>query len=47
MDRPTVLMAMAAMADQKANVGEVAHRLDITTTTPYAYANVNGVGMLK
>ena len=45
MDRATVMMAMAAMADPKANAIEVARRLDITTTTLYSY--VNGDGTLK
>ncbi|MCY0916335.1 recombinase family protein [Massilia sp. H27-R4] len=45
MDRAAVMMAMAAMADPKANAVEVARRLDITTTTLYAY--VNGDGTLK
>ena len=45
MDRATVTMAMAAMADPKANAAEVARRLDMTTTTLYAY--VNGDGTLK
>ncbi|MBL8497565.1 MAG: recombinase family protein, partial [Nitrosomonas sp.] len=45
MDRSTVMMAMAAMADPKANAAEVARRLNITTTTLYAY--VNGDGTLK
>ena len=45
MDRAAVMMAMAAMADPKANAIEVARRLDITTPTLYAY--VNGDGTLK
>lgn len=45
MDRATVMMAMAAMADPKANASDVARRLNITTTTLYAY--VNGDGTLK
>jgi len=45
MDRATVIMAMTAMADPKANAAEVARRLGITTTTLYAY--VNGDGTLK
>jgi DNA invertase Pin-like site-specific DNA recombinase len=45
MDRATVMMAMAAMADPKANAADVARRLNITTTTLYAY--VNGDGTLK
>lgn len=44
MDRATV-MAMAAMADPKANAADVARRLNMTTTTLYAY--VNGDGTLK
>lgn len=39
------MAAMAAMADPKANAIEVARRLDITTTTLYAY--VNGDSTLK
>ncbi len=39
------MMAMAAMADPKANAADVARRLNITTTTLYAY--VNGDGSLK
>ena len=45
MDRATVMMAMAAMTDPKANAADVARRLNITTTTLYAY--VNGDGTLK
>ena len=45
MDRSTVMMAMAAMADPKANAVDVSRRLNITTTTLYAY--VNGDGTLK
>jgi DNA invertase Pin-like site-specific DNA recombinase len=45
MDRATVMMAMAAMTDPKANESDVARRLNITTTTLYAY--VNGDGSLK
>lgn len=45
MDRAAVMMAMAAMADPKANAVEVAPRLDITATTLYVY--VNGDGTLK
>ncbi len=41
----TLKMAMAAMADPKSNASEVAKRLDITTTTLYAY--VNGDGSVK
>ena len=39
------MMAMAAMADQKAKVAEVARRLNIATTTLCVY--VNGHGTLK
>ena len=42
MDRATLMMAMAAMADQKANAGDVARRLGITTTTLYMYVNGDG-----
>jgi DNA invertase Pin-like site-specific DNA recombinase len=42
MDRATLMMAMAAMADQKANAGDVAKRLGITTTTLYMYVNGDG-----
>ena len=45
MDRATLMMAMAAMADPKTNAVEVARRLSITITTLYAY--VNGDGTLK
>ena len=45
MDRPTLLMAMSAMADPHANAAEVARRLGLTTTTLYAY--VNGDGTVK
>jgi DNA invertase Pin-like site-specific DNA recombinase len=45
MDRATLRVAMAAMADPKVNAAEVARRLGITTTTLYAY--VNGDGTLK
>ncbi len=45
MDRATLVMAMTAMADPKANAAEVARRLGITTTTLYAY--VNGDGSVK
>ncbi len=41
----TLKMAMAAMADPKSNASEVAKRLDITTTTLYAY--INGDGSVK
>jgi len=42
MDRATLTMAMAAMADSKAVALEVAKRLGITTTTLYAYVNGDG-----
>ena len=42
MDRATLMMAMAAMADPKSNAGDVAKRLDITTTTLYMYVNGDG-----
>ena len=42
MDRATLMMAMAAMADQTANAGDVAKRLGITTTTLYMYVNGDG-----
>lgn len=45
LNRATVMLAMAAMADPKANAAEVARRLNITTTT--LYAHVNGDGTLK
>lgn len=45
MNRPTIMMAMTAMADPKANAAEVARRLNVTTTTLYMY--VNGDGSLK
>ncbi len=45
MDRSTLMMAMSAMADSKANATDVAKRLGITTTTLYMY--VNGDGSLK
>jgi len=45
MDKPTLKMAMAAMADPKAVAAEVAKRLGMTTTTLYTY--VNGDGSLK
>jgi DNA invertase Pin-like site-specific DNA recombinase len=45
MDRTTLMLAMAAMADPKANAAEVARRLGMTTTTLYAY--VNGDGTVK
>jgi DNA invertase Pin-like site-specific DNA recombinase len=42
MDRATLMMAMAAMADHKAVAAEVATRLGLTTTTLYAYVNGDG-----
>ncbi len=45
MTQETLHMAMAAMADPKANVREVARRLGVSTTTLYDY--VNGDGSLK
>jgi len=42
MDRPTLMMAMAAMADPKANATEIARRLGLTKTTLYAYLNGDG-----
>jgi len=45
MTATTLKMAMAAMADPGSKPKEVAHRLDITTATLYAY--VNGDGSLK
>lgn len=45
MTQETLHMAMAAMADPKSNVREVARRLGMTTTTLYDY--VNGDGSLK
>ena len=45
MDRPTLTMAAAAMTDRKAVAAEVAKRLNLTTTTLYAY--INGDGTLK
>ena len=42
MDRATLTMAMAAMSDPKAKACEVARRLNITTTTLYAYVNGDG-----
>ncbi len=45
MDRATLTMAMAAMADPKAVAADVAKRLGMTTTTLYTY--VNGDGSLK
>jgi DNA invertase Pin-like site-specific DNA recombinase len=45
MDKTTLAIAMAAMADHKAVATDVAKRLGLTTTTLYAY--VNGDGTLK
>lgn len=45
MDEHTIKMAMAAMTDRNSVAHEVAKRLNITTTTLYAY--VNGDGSLK
>ena len=45
MDRATLTMAMAAMADHKAVAADVARRLGMTTTTLYTY--INGDGSLK
>jgi DNA invertase Pin-like site-specific DNA recombinase len=45
MDRSTLMMAMSALSDPKANASEVAKRLGITTTTLYMY--LNGDGSLK
>jgi hypothetical protein len=42
MDRATLTMAMAAMADSKAVAAEVAKRLGVTTTTLYVYVNGDG-----
>ncbi len=42
MDRATLTMAMAAMADPKAIAVDVAKRLGVTTTTLYAYVNGDG-----
>jgi DNA invertase Pin-like site-specific DNA recombinase len=42
MTRATLLMAMSAMSDPKANATEVAKSLRITTTTLYAYVNGDG-----
>jgi DNA invertase Pin-like site-specific DNA recombinase len=42
MDRSTLMMAMAAMADRKAVAAEVAMRLGLTTTTLYVYVNGDG-----
>jgi hypothetical protein len=45
MTKETLHMAMAVMADPKANARAVAHRLGVSTTTLYDY--VNGDGSLK
>lgn len=45
MDRATLRMAIAAMANPQAIAREVAKKLQITTATLYAY--VNGDGSLK
>lgn len=42
MDRATLTMAMAAMAEPTAVAAEVARRLGITTTTLYTYVNGDG-----
>ncbi len=42
MDRATLTMAMAAMADPTAVATDVARRLGITTTTLYSYINGDG-----
>src|SRR3954452_2247686 len=42
MDRATLMMAMSAMADPKANATEVARRLGVAKTTLYAYLNGDG-----
>ena len=42
MDRATLMMAMAAMANRKAVAAEVAKRLNLTTTTLYTYVNGDG-----
>lgn len=42
MDRATLMMAMSAMSDRKAVAAEVAKRLNLTTTTLYAYVNGDG-----
>lgn len=41
-NRSTLTMAMAAMADLKANAADVARQLGITTTTLYTYVNGDG-----
>ena len=47
MDRPTLTMAMAAMADQRAVAADVAKRLGLGLTTTTLYAYVNGDGSPK
>ena len=42
MNRSTLMMAMAAMADRKAVASDVAMRLGLTTTTLYVYVNGDG-----
>ncbi len=42
MDRSTLMMAMAAMADRKTVASDVAMRLGLTTTTLYVYVNGDG-----
>lgn len=42
MDKATLTMAMAAMADPKSIAAEVAKRLGMTTTTLYMYVNGDG-----
>ena len=42
MDRPTLLMAMSALADRTAVAAKVAAKLGLTTTTLYAYVNGDG-----
>jgi DNA invertase Pin-like site-specific DNA recombinase len=42
MTRATLLMAMSAMSDPRANATEVAKSLGLTTTTLYAYVNGDG-----
>lgn len=42
MDKATLTMAMAAMADSKSVAADVAKRLGITTTTLYMYVNGDG-----
>ncbi len=42
MDRATLAMAMAAMADRQTVAADVARRLGMTTTTLYTYVNGDG-----